>query len=233
MRLPLFNFPQETHRPLLSERLWVWESDTLLTQRAAQLNRVSTSHYFHVFCFYYLSCGGSDQWQMFWIVFFTLLINFLTQDNIFTLLNEWVWICNIIIDGLQLIIINLSIKLWFIIIMSCHVIIRNRLSLSKGSRGVAAGANPSLVSGRGQGAPWTSRQLIAGPHWWAMWGSVSCSRTHAAQPCLEPGFEPATFRSLVYLLYLLSYCSCTLLSSRTNIEVTSLYNNDKTWYKIL
>ena len=28
---------------------------------------------------------------------------------------------------------------------------------------VAAGANPSLVSGRGQGTPWTSRQLIAGP----------------------------------------------------------------------
>ena len=31
-----------------------------------------------------------------------------------------------------------------------------------GLRGVAAGANPSLVSGRGQGAPWISRQLIAG-----------------------------------------------------------------------
>ena len=45
----------------------------------------------------------------------------------------------------------------------CHVIIRNHLSLSMGSRGVAAGANPSLVSGRGQSAPWTSRQLIAGP----------------------------------------------------------------------
>ena len=40
-----------------------------------------------------------------------------------------------------------------------------------------------------------------------MWGSVSHSRTlrHAAQPCLEPGFEPATFRSLVNLLYPLSY----------------------------
>ena len=46
-----------------------------------------------------------------------------------------------------------------------------------------------------------------GPHWWAMWGSVSRSRTlrHAAQPCPEPGFEPATFRSLVDLLYPLSY----------------------------
>ena len=37
----------------------------------------------------------------------------------------------------------------------CHVIVRNRSSLSMGSRGVAAGANPSLVSGRGQGTPWT------------------------------------------------------------------------------
>ena len=43
-------------------------------------------------------------------------------------------------------------------VMSCHC--HNRLSLSMGSRGVAAGANPSLVSGRGQGTPWTSRQLI-------------------------------------------------------------------------
>ena len=31
-------------------------------------------------------------------------------------------------------------------VMSCHVIVRNRLSLSMGSRDVAAGANPSLVS---------------------------------------------------------------------------------------
>ena len=45
--------------------------------------------------------------------------------------------------------------------MSCHVIVRNRLSLSMGSRGVAAGANPSLVSGQGQGTPCC--QLIAGP----------------------------------------------------------------------
>ena len=41
-----------------------------------------------------------------------------------------------------------------------HVIVRNRVSFSMVSRGVAAGANPSLVSGRGQGTPWTSRQLI-------------------------------------------------------------------------
>ena len=31
-----------------------------------------------------------------------------------------------------------------------------------GSRDVAAGANPSFVSGRGQGTPWTSHQLITG-----------------------------------------------------------------------
>ena len=38
--------------------------------------------------------------------------------------------------------------------LSYHVIVHSRLSLSKGLRGVAAGANPSLVSGRGQGTPW-------------------------------------------------------------------------------
>ena len=32
------------------------------------------------------------------------------------------------------------------------------VTTSKGLQGVAAGANPSLVSGRGQGAPWTSVQ---------------------------------------------------------------------------
>ena len=48
-------------------------------------------------------------------------------------------------------------------VMSCHVIVRNRLSLSMGLRSVAAGASPSFISGRGQGTPWTSRQLIAGP----------------------------------------------------------------------
>ena len=47
--------------------------------------------------------------------------------------------------------------------LSCHVIVWNRLCLSMGSWGVAAGVNPSLVSGRGQDTPWTSCQLIAGP----------------------------------------------------------------------
>ena len=49
------------------------------------------------------------------------------------------------------------------LVISCHVIVHSRLSLSKGSRGVAAVANPSLVSGQGQGTPWTIRQLITGP----------------------------------------------------------------------
>ena len=62
------------------------------------------------------------------------------------------------------------------------------------------------VSGRGQGTPWTSCQLIAGPSLMAegamqganhtsgaIWGSVSCSRTLwlAAQLSPELGFEPA------------------------------------------
>ena len=46
---------------------------------------------------------------------------------------------------------------------SCHCHCPNRLSLSMGLQGLAAGANPSLVSWRGQGTPWTSRQFITGP----------------------------------------------------------------------
>ena len=42
--------------------------------------------------------------------------------------------------------------------MSCHDNVNKHLS-----RGVAAGANLNLVSGRGQGTPWTGCQLIAGP----------------------------------------------------------------------
>ena len=38
-------------------------------------------------------------------------------------------------------------------VMLCYVVVHNRLPP----------ANPSLVSGWGQGTPWTSRQLIAGP----------------------------------------------------------------------
>ena len=64
-------------------------------------------------------------------------------------------------EHLKLLTKNLYITV--IVKWSCHVIVRNRLSLSMGLQGVAAGANPSLVSGRGQGTPWTSRQFIAGP----------------------------------------------------------------------
>ena len=74
------------------------------------------------------------------------------------------------------------------------------------------------VSGRGQGTPWTSRKLIAGPSLMAeaatqganctsgaIWGSVSCSGIlrHAAQLGLNQ-LGPATFRSLAKLLYPLS-----------------------------
>ena len=118
-----------------------------------------------------------------------------------------------------------------LLLINCHVIVRNRLSLSMGSQGVAAGAKTTVVSGQGQGTPWTSHQLIAGPHWWAMWGSVSRARTlrHAAQPCPELGFEPATLRSLVDLLYSLSYSrptKCKLLFAKfvhKFLKFTKLY----------
>ena len=88
-----------------------------------------------------------------------------------------------------------------------------------GSQGFVLEPIPA-VCGRGQGTSWTSRQLIAGPSPMAeaamqganctsgaIWGSLSCSRTlqHAAQLSPELGSEPATFRSLVNLLHLLSY----------------------------
>ena len=75
-----------------------------------------------------------------------------------------------------------------------------------GSRGVAAGANPSLVSGRGQGTTWTSRQLIAGPSLMSNVGfSVSLKDTLCSSALPGAGIEPATFQSLVDLLYPLSY----------------------------
>ena len=66
---------------------------------------------------------------------------------------------------------------------------------------------PALSQGEGRVLPGQVASSLQGPHWWAMWGSVSRSRTlrHAAQPCPELGFEPATLRSLVDLLYPLSY----------------------------
>ena len=61
---------------------------------------------------------------------------------------------------------------------------------------------PASSQGKGRVLPGQVASSSQGPHWWAMWGSVSCSKTlrHAAQPCPEPGFELATFRSLVDLL---------------------------------
>ena len=69
-------------------------------------------------------------------------------------------------------------------VVSCHC--PSRLSLSMGLRGVVAGANPSLGEGR----------VLPQGHF---------DMQHAAQHCPEQGFEPATFRSLVDLLYPLSY----------------------------
>ena len=77
----------------------------------------------------------------------------------------------------------------------------DRLSLSKGSWGVAAGANPSLVSGWGQGIPWTSRQLITGEHWALTQGHFNMQ--HAAfQHLPRAGIWTS---ELVDLLYPLSY----------------------------
>ena len=61
--------------------------------------------------------------------------------------------------------------------------------------------------------PWGCGMLLLEPIP-AMSGSVSRSRTlrHAAQPCLELGFEPVTFQSLVDLLYPLSYSRPFLLN---------------------
>ena len=44
------------------------------------------------------------------------------------------------------------------------VFIRGQIISYSSYSSYSAGANPSFVSGRGQGTPWISRQLIAGPH---------------------------------------------------------------------
>ena len=77
---------------------------------------------------------------------------------------------------------TLSSSCWLASGLSCHVIVRSRLSLFQGVTGCCchcllvrrqcgvqylAGANPSFVSGRGQGTPWTSCQLIASCTRWA------------------------------------------------------------------
>ena len=65
----------------------------------------------------------------------------------------------------------------------------------------------ALSQDEGRVLPGQVASSSQGPHWWAMWDSVSHSKTlrHVAQPCPEQGFKPATFRSLVNLLYPLSY----------------------------
>ena len=105
-------------------------------------------------------------------------------------------------------------------------IVCNHFTPFMGSQGFLLEPVPA-VSGRGQGTPWTSRQLITGPSLMAeaamqganrtlgaIWGPVSCSRTvwHAAKLSPELGLEAATFRSLADLLYPLSYSRPELTS---------------------
>ena len=87
-----------------------------------------------------------------------------------------------------------------IIIISIIIIVRNCCIPFMGLRGFVTGANRSYLSGRRQGTPWTSRQLIAGLHWWQR-----PPLRHAARLSPELGFEQATFWSLADLHYLLSY----------------------------
>ena len=105
--------------------------------------------------------------------------------------------------------IKLLTPLWGRSRMSCHI-----MSLSVTTYPFPWGCGvlllepvPVLSQGEGRVLPGQVTSSSQGPHWWAMWGSVSHSRTlrHAAQPCPELGFEPATLRSLVDLLYPLSY----------------------------
>ena len=76
--------------------------------------------------------------------------------------------------------------------------------LFQGVAGVT-GANPSYLSGRRQGTPWTSHQLIAGPLLMAEAATQGAICTSGAilgfsifsSAPGEPGFEPATFQSLM------------------------------------
>ena len=85
-----------------------------------------------------------------------------------------------------------------------------------------AGPNPVLLMGEGQGTPWMSRQLIAGPLLMAVAAPQGANCTSGAilgfsillkdtLACSSvplqrsQGFEPATSRSLVHQLYPLSY----------------------------
>ena len=75
---------------------------------------------------------------------------------------------------------------------------------------------PALSRGEGRVLPGQVTSSLQGPHWWAMWGSVSCSKTlrHAAQPSRR--FELVTSRSLVDLLYPLSYSRPTCKMVKQN-----------------
>ena len=86
---------------------------------------------------------------------------------------------------------------------SCRVIVHSHLSLSKGLRGAASGPNPSLVSGREQGIPWTHRRALT---------DEQCGIQYLAQGHFDMQLSPAwsrdlTIRSVVDLLYPLSYRS--------------------------
>ena len=74
----------------------------------------------------------------------------------------------------------------FHINMSCHVMVCNHLSLSMGSRGVAARANPSFVSGRGQGTPAHRRALT----------DEQCGVQYLAQGHFDMQLSPARSRDL-------------------------------------
>ena len=77
------------------------------------------------------------------------------------------------------------------------------------------GPNPVYSMGAGQGSPWMSCQLIAGPLLMAVAATQGANGTSGAflgfsillkdTSTREPGFEPVNFQSLVHQLYPLSY----------------------------
>ena len=67
--------------------------------------------------------------------------------------------------------------------MPSHVMVRNHFIPFHGVAGCCCWSQSSRV------LPGQVASSSQGPHWWAVWGSVSCSRTlrHAAQPSPESG----------------------------------------------
>ena len=90
--------------------------------------------------------------------------------------------------------------------MSIHPSSITALSLLWGRR-VFCCSQSQLSLGEGRVLPGQVSMQGANLTSGEIWGSVSCSRTlqHTAQLSPELGFEPATFQSLAYLLYPLSY----------------------------